>query len=197
MKRELGYHLLYLLIALFIGLYLSTTYAQESNVSTRNKSVFVEFGGSSATIVSGNFDMRFNKGRADGLGVRVGIGGGAIKEDYVLGEGSKKTKTLTVPVEVNYILGERRFSFEIGCSVTYMSITEDSSYRLFDEYYESNESENLIVSYVPIGFRWKPKHNGFLLKLNVGPIFNYSAPNLASDESVGIFGGLALGYSFY
>jgi len=170
---------------------------QEKQESARQKSIFVEFLGSGLSIATGNFDIRFNKGNPEGLGMRVGIGGGAISEDPLIGEGSTKTKMFSIPLEVNYILGKKNFALEAGCSLTYVSITEDSTFKLFGDYTTSHESENVIVSYVPIGFRLKPKVNGFMLKFNLGPLFNFSGPNLIADEKVTIWGGLAAGYSFY
>lgn len=197
MKRTTISQLPHSLLVLLFVLLSTAVHAQEAPEASRNKSVFVEFLGSGATIVTANFDMRFKPNRTDGLGMRIGIGGGSISDEPLIGEGSSKTKTFTVPIEVNYILGERRFAFEVGYSVTYVSISEDSTFQFLGEYSESHESENLIVSYIPIGFRLNPKTNGFMLKLNLGPLFNFSAPNLYSDIKVVIWGGLAVGYSFY
>ena len=86
---------------------------------------------------------------------------------------------------------------EAGYSVTYASITEDSYTNFLGIVSTEHRSDNVVVSYLPIGFRLKPKLNGFMLKLNIGPVFNYSAPNVFSDNSTEIWGGLAVGYSFY
>lgn len=197
MKRKSISQILHSLLVVLLVLISTAVHAQESPEASRNKSIFVEFLGSGATIVTANFDMRFKPGGTDGWGMRIGIGGGSLSEDPVIGEGSSKTKTFTVPIEVNYVLGKGRLAFEAGCSVTYVSISEDSTFQFLGEYSESHESEDLIVSYIPIGFRLNPKSNGFMLKLNGGPLFNYSAPNLYSDYVMNFWGGLAIGYSFY
>lgn len=197
MKRKSIYQIMYPITLVLLVLFTISTHSQEKSDTNRNKSVFIEFLGSGATIITANFDIRFNKGRTDGLGMRIGVGGGSVSENYIIGEGSTKTKTFTVPLEVNYIFGKRKFSFEIGGSITYVSISEDSNFQLFGMYTEEHESENVIVSYIPIGFRLKPENNGFMLKINIGPILNFSGPNLVSDETISFWGGLAIGYSFF
>lgn len=189
--------MLYPLLIMFLVFVPTAVQAQEKSDTSRNKNVFVELLGSGATIVSANFDMRLNKGRSDGLGMRVGLGGGSIKNDYLIGEGSVTTKLITVPLEVNYILGERRFAFELGLAITYVSISEDSNFEILDYYSEEFETGNVVVSYIPVGFRLKPDKNGFMLKLNIGPMWNFSSPNLFAEEDFLLWGGLAVGYSFY
>lgn len=198
MKRKAITQLLYPLLLVLLVLS-STTYAQEKSDTSRNKTIFAELAGSGLAVISANFDIRFNKGRSDGLGMRVGIGGGSIRSsDYIIVDSSTKTEIFSIPLEVNYIIGENRFAFEMGCSLTYASITDDYRSQLFGMVTNTHESENVLVTYVPVGIRLKPlQKNGFVLKLNVGPVFNYSAPNLFSEENVEIWGGLAVGYSFY
>ena len=197
MKSKSIFQILYPIILVLLVLFSVKVNSQEKSDTNRNKNIFVEFLGSGATIITGNFDMRFNKGRTDGLGMRIGIGTGSVSSDYLFGEGSTRTKMFTIPVEVNYIFGKRRFSFEVGFCLTYASITEDSNLLLFGEYSEKHESENVMVSYMPVGFRLKPEIKGFMLKLNIGPLLNFSSPNLFADESSSFWGGLAVGYSFY
>jgi len=197
MKKNSVSRILYLLIIVLWVQITMTAYAQESSASNLNKNVFVELGGSGVAVLTANFDMRFNKGSNDGLGMRLGVGGESSRFDYLIGEGEVKTKLFTVPLEVNYILGERRFSFEIGYSFTFVSVSRDSDLQFLGYHSEKYESGNVIVSYIPIGFRLKPKNNGLMFKLNVGPLWNYSAPNVFDYESVLFWGGFAVGYSFY
>ena len=164
----------------------------------RQKSLFIEAGGSGIALLTANFDFRFKKGRNDGLGMRIGIGGEASKTEPIIGEGETKTKLITAPLELNYILGQKRFSFEIGYSLTYVYESKNSSFRLFNpgDIY-SDDSGSVIVSYIPVGFRLKPKKDGFMLKFNVGPLWNYSAANIFSNDKMQFWAGLAIGYSFY
>ena len=186
-------HLFMVLSLLFVPF---SPHAQESDATSNTKNVFVEFLGSGAAVVSVNFDMRLNKGRDDGLGVRLGVGVGSVTTDHwLLEEGSVKTKLITIPLEVNYILGKNKFAFEIGGAVTYVNVTEDSNYEFLGEQYEDFENGNVLVAYIPVGFRLRTTKN-IMLKLNVGPLWNFSAPNLYAENEVYFFGGLAVGYSF-
>ena len=172
-------------------------HSQERKDINRSKSFFLEFGGSGVAVLTGNYDFRFFKGRNDGLGMRIGIGGESTKSDPLLGEGEIKNRFFAVPIEVNYILGKRNFSFEIGYSLTYISAKYHSSFQLFNPNSTiTDESDNFLVSYMPVGFRLKPKKSGFMLKFNLGPLIDYSAPNLFQDKFQ-FWAGLAIGYSFY
>lgn len=191
--RYLSYFFSLLLILLVIPVY-----SQEIHDSKRSKSIFIEFGGSGVSTLSANIDFRILKGLNDGLGMRVGIGGESSKSKPIIGEGETKTNLFTVPFEVNYIFGKKRFSFEIGYSLTYISENKKSSFRFSNPYYTNNEeSGNFMVSYIPVGFRIKPKNDGFMLKLNLGPLINYSAANIFSQDRVQFWGGLDIGYTFY
>lgn len=116
----------------------------------------------------------------------------------IIGSGEIKDKMFSVPVEINYILGKRNFSFEIGYGITWIHIDEESSFKFLNDYY-TNESGigNYFVSYLPLGFRVMPKIKGFMLKFNIGPVFNYSSPNMWSENNVDIYAGIAVGYSFF
>ena len=186
-----------LLLILLIMIIEYPAYSQESKDLYPSNSFFVEFGGSGVAVLSANYDVRFGKGRNDGLGMRIGIGRESSKSDPFLGFGEIKIKLFTVPLEVNYVFGKKRFSFEIGYSLTYINMTESSSFSLFNpQYTYTNESESFFVSYLPVGFRLKPKTNGFMLKFNLGPLINYSAPNIFYEEKIQVWLGLAMGYSF-
>jgi hypothetical protein len=82
--------------------------------------------------------------------------------------------------------------------LTYVSIDESSSYRFFSsEFSYTNESEKILITYLPIGFRLNPKKEaGFMLKFNVGPLWNHSAPNMLTTDKTLFWVGLDLGYSF-
>jgi hypothetical protein len=196
-KKSNSFSLFSFLLILLVILTVKA-YSQESNYTQRAKSLFVELGGSGVSLFSANLDIRFNKGRNDGFGIRVGVGGESSKTEPIFGYGETKTNLFTVPLEVNYILGNKRLSFEIGYSLTYISETKKSSFRLTNPYYTyDNESGDLIVSYLPVGLRLKPKKKGFMLKFNLGPLWDYSAPNIFYPEKIQFYGGLAMGYSFY
>jgi len=195
--KSLIHSLLSILIVLFLLVTLRAA-AQEVNERLPNKGLFIEFGGSGIAMLTANFDFRFGKGRNDGLGMRVGIGGESSKTEPLFGSGEIITKLFTVPLEVNYIFGKKRFSFETGYSLTYVYESTNSSFRFLDPYYTNDmETGKSLVSYLPVGFRLKPKRDGFMLKFNVGPLWNYSAANVFDKEKFLFWAGLAMGYSFH
>lgn len=198
MKRKSIFYSLPSLLLMLIVMISIPAHSQERKDINRSKSFFLEFGGSGVAVLTGNYDFRFFKGRSDGLGMRIGIGGESSTSEHWFGEGETKTKLFTVPLEVNYIYGKKRFSFEVGYSLTYISGTANSSFRFFNpENTYSDESGSFVVSYVPVGFRLKPKTDGFMLKFNMGPLLNYSAPNFFYYDKIQLWVGLAIGYSFY
>jgi hypothetical protein len=197
MKRKFIFYSLPSLLTMIILIVAIPAHSQERKDQYRNKSFFLEFGGSGVAVLTANYDFRFFKGRNDGPGMRIGIGGESYKSEHLIGEGETKGKLFAVPLEVNYIFGIKRVSFEIGYSLTYISQTGNSTFRLFNpEYTNTDESGKFVVSYVPVGIRLKPKTDGFMVKFNVGPLLNYSAPNVFHYEKVQFWMGLAIGYSF-
>ncbi|MGQ8335020.1 hypothetical protein ACUNWD_00600 [Sunxiuqinia sp. A32] len=196
MKRNFTSYLLSFILAMLVAV---TASSQENDtINTVNKSVFIEFGGAGLAVTSANYDFRFRKGRTDGLGMRIGIGWESLQTEPFLGEGYTKTKLFSVPLEINYLLGKRNTKFEIGFSLTYASETENRKFRFFNsDYTYTEESGNFVVSYLPVGMRFQPKTDGFMFKFNMGPIINYSAPNVFSDDEFQYWIGLAAGYAFH
>ena len=194
-QKPISHSLSYLLIMLIL-IFAIPARSQESKDINRSQSFFMELGGSGVAVLTGNYDFRFFKGHSDGLGMRIGIGGESSNSKPIFGEGETKIKLFTVPLEVNFIFGKKRFSFEIGYSLTYISENKNSSLQIFG-YNKTDQSGSFIVSYVPVGFRLKPKTDGFMLKFNLGPLINYSAPNVFHYDKNQFWFGLAIGYSFY
>ncbi|WP_430972475.1 hypothetical protein [Sunxiuqinia rutila] len=161
---------------------------EETNAAKRSQSVYLEFAGSGCALTV-NYEFRLKKERISGLGLRIGAGGLAID---LFGT----TSVFSVPTELNYIWGEKtRVSGEIGFSLTYLHIRDETISWFFDEP-DCVEKEDLLVSYIPLGIRFRPKTNGLLVRLNAGPVINYSSPNLWSDHAIDPFLGIAVGYSF-
>lgn len=161
---------------------------EETKATQRSQSIYLEFAGSGCAFTA-NYEFRLKKDRISGLGLRVGAGGLAID---LFGT----TSVFSVPAELNYIWGEKtRISGEIGFSLTYLHIRDETISWFFDEP-DWVEKEDLLVSYIPLGIRFRPKTNGLVVRLNAGPVINYSSPNLWSDHAIDPFLGVAVGYSF-
>jgi hypothetical protein len=127
----------------------------------KRKVVFAELlgGGGYGSI---NYDFRFTPGNS-GLGLRIGIG-------YF------PTGTI-FPVEVNGLLGKKRFSFEYGAGLS-------------TAFYNASVSETLgIVAFGKAGVRFTPTDNGLFANLYWNPFLTPGEPFL------GWF-GLGVGYSW-
>lgn len=148
------------------------------------KSFYVEFAGSSMALLSANYDFRFKKSQLDGLGMRLGFG--YTPKITLLWT---SVSYFTVPIEINYVFSEKPFAVEVGCALTYLrGKVED---HLFGE---DGEVEDGLLSYVPVGLRYRPKSSNLMLKLNAGPRIDYL--EYFNDVELNVFGGFAIGYSF-
>lgn len=151
------------------------------------QSLFLELGGSGCTI-SANYEYRFNRDRTSGPGLKFGVGYVSID---LFGESS----VLSVPLEFNYLYGENTtIAAEAGFSLVYLHLRDETAGWLYDT--NSVETQDAIVSYIPIGIRLKPKEQGLMFRFNVGPLINFSNPNLWSENSVDYFLGIGIGYTF-
>lgn len=133
-----------------------------------------------------NYDTRFAKGRNDGLGGRVGIGGlGFSTTDD---QGNKVTAGLvTVPIVLNYIVGNQRSGLELGAGATilYASSSGDSDGGV-DDFIEVGMGAS---GFLNVGYRAQPIRNGPIFRLTWTPALNISG---FSPSWLGI----SLGYAF-
>jgi hypothetical protein len=170
---------LLLLISFFA---FTTTYAQE-----RNKAIYVE-GLGSGLLISANYDFRF-KPQQDGLGMRIGVGGGNFDGTTVSAGGTRTPASLgivTVPVLVNYLSGKGRFVFEGGAGLTavFISTTDVAVSNSI-----VSSSGGGVTGTLNLGFRAQPIRNGVVFRLNWAPAFN------GAGFSPSWF-GISLGYGF-
>lgn len=87
--------------------------AQENTGSAKDRAVYMEVGGGS-TGVGISYDERFNPHTR--WGWRGGVGWAYTKDEDFLGHYSS-TRAWAVPLEVNYLIGNRRNSLELGFGV--------------------------------------------------------------------------------
>ena len=173
-----------LLIVLFNFMTFSDINAQGENPwPTKHKNVFVEFLGN-GLFISTNFDMRFKRGVQDGLGFRAGIGGVSLEASDV--EGSQvRVGLVTFPLAVNYLVGKGRSSFETGLGVTVLYAS--AAVRGGDIDIEADGVGAIGV--INFGYRYQPKNNGFMFRINYSPIFG------GGGFAPGWF-GIGLGFGF-
>ena len=137
------------------------------------KNIFAELGGN-GLLFSGNYDMRLKRGAQDGLGFRIGLGGGRIINDAYF----------TIPFGVNYLLGAGRSALEVGLGLTpahYRSSTySNNALHSMDKWY------GLVM--LNIGYRFQPLRDGVMFRIDW-------TPGLNGDRVVRGYAGLSLGIS--
>lgn len=155
----------------------------EEKTNVVPKSIFVEGLGLGLTPLSLNFETRFAR-RLNGWGLRVG---GAYY-------GSGSSGIVTVPVQVNYLLGRKGRYFEMGAGTTFVR----GHHNLYDtgcaRSYESDSFFELVGT-LTFGFRYQPIKGGFMFRAGFSPILM-----IRGKDNDPIFipyvPYLSLGYSF-
>ena len=145
------------------------------------KSAYAELGG--AGLASINYDMRLLK-KQDGIGFRVGVGGFSATfssdDSY---SSSNKTGILTVPLEINYLLGKNEKNyFEFGAGATIVSVRNKFNYN------PTNKFDGTF-GHLYLGYRLQPKEGGFLFRAGITPI-------IYKNIFFPYWGGISFGYAF-
>ncbi len=118
------------------------------------QNLFVEIGGP-GLLFSANYDTRLTPHR-DGIGIRAGLG--YFSADDV--------SLLTVPLQLNYLLGQEKQYFEIGLGATYTSLRASSDNFLF------GNAPAQFIGTATFGYRYQPLSSGFNFRANIDPVFD-------------------------
>ena len=169
-----------LIIFLSILFYLVPSSAQRAiddfSFDSRHKNVYVELLGSSY-MVGIHFDMRFQKGRRDGLGFKFGYGGGSRPSLLFL------NTVRSIPFELNYVLGNEKASLHLGLG--FVDIKYTSGVPLLVEIEEHHHTGLSFHT----AFRLQPMQNGFFFQMGLNFIQE------PEDLSFSPF-GISIGYGF-
>jgi len=139
----------------YVVLLLQLTYFKSfSQDENKSQAVYLEVGGSGVSL-SMNYDTRFTS-KANGWGGRIGVG---YLGDFFGG--------ITVPLVINYLVGEKKDFLEIGAGATY----HDSS----------------VIGTLPIGYR-RVSDSGFTFRAGMALIYG--------DASLLFWPQVSLGHSF-
>jgi hypothetical protein len=143
------------------------------------KSIFAEALGS-GLLASGNFDMRLNKNRNDGIGFRAGLGLGAFYKSVQVKDRSAEKRYITFPVMANHIIGMGKSGLETAIGFTpqiaFSQVTGDE--RAFIPHGTIN-----------VGYRLQPIKDGLIIRATWTPLFDHEGLYPA-------WAGLSIGYSF-
>lgn len=157
--------------------------AQEIPVDRTAKAIYVEALGSGLGL-SINFDTRFQKGRLDGLGIRGGIGG--ISASASDGTTPTSIGVLSLPILVNYVVGNSRASFEAGGGLTLFRANASGTDAVNGDL--SFQGTGVFGAF-NLGLRLQPKRNGAHFRLYWNPI-------IADNRFQASWFGLSLGVGF-
>lgn len=163
----------FLLGGIFIAHSNPMTNMQSFQDSTRAKSVYVEYGGPSA-IYSVNYDMRFMRSNR-GWGLRAGLG--------ILP--SQGISNVSIPVQVNYLLGKTRHFFEAGAGATYFH--GDRS----DSWFGPSEEGSMVFGSLSAGYRYQPLSRGITARAGITGI-----AGAFNNHPVAVLPHLSVGYRF-
>jgi hypothetical protein len=160
-----------LLLMLFIICIFQEVQAQQvvDSDTARAQNVYVELGGQGIAL-SANYDTRFSNKR-NGLGGRIGIG-------FIGGDGNNIT---TIPVGLNYLIGNGKSFFEVGLGATYFSAKFNNHF--FDKYF------NNFIGTASFSYRFQPLKSGFSFRGGITPLFG--------SEFLLPYYGISLGYTFF
>ena len=150
-------------------------FGQSGRESVGQNAVYAELFGPGMSL-SFNYDVRFAKTNA-GWGARLGVGG------FKFGD----VDILTLPVGLNYLLGDESKFFEFGVNGVYSS----NGFFLFND---EDENRGQFVGMLTLGFRRQLPGKGFHFRASLNPVFG-------ADENDELFffpfyGGVSMGYSF-
>lgn len=157
----------------------------QSDTTKRAQNVYLELLGPGLTF-SANYDARFSK-RQDGLGGRVGLGY-ASDNDFSI---------LSIPLQVNYLLGRKGKYLELGLGATFASYSGEDSFSFLGKnsiytYNNSSSSrhrQSTVLGTTTVGYRSQPVNGGFNFRASINPVFNSGGFNP-------FFFGLSFGYTF-
>ncbi len=164
---------------LFVPLTLSAQVQKNKKTGTYKRIIFSEIGTPSLGI-SLNCDVRFQKGKNNGIGGQVGIGL-CPTEDGLL---------TALPLGINYLLGQKRNLFEIGVILTpFLTRTErGASSECMRVIYGWGFSINPVFAW-----RYQPENEGLFFGAGISPLIS-SEQEIVPNLPVGGF--VRMGYAF-
>ena len=152
-----------------------------------HKNITTEFFGSHLRF-GVNYDMRLRKGKMDGVGFRVGVGGinvGQFGQDKSL-----ETVLVTFPIEFNHLVGKRRSSLVTGIGILPVYAAVNNNEDVFSVRVVDEEGFGIAGGFLTLGYRFQPLRNGLTFQMNWNPLIIRKEGFLA-----GWF-GVSLGFAF-
>ncbi len=178
MKKTFFYCVM--MLSLQSGILIAQTDAERIS----NRSGYIEAGGSSV-VFSFNYDFRFDKTAPEGWGMKMGMGGYAVGDNYMF----------TAPIMVNYLIGKRSKYFE-GAAGIVPGFSDTEIFWL-------TEGSFPVAGCVYVGYRYQPSDRGIVFRAGVPFFFgSYAEYDWTINADVNRFfatplwPGVSFGYAF-
>ena len=149
---------------------------KEEKKSAYAKSAYIELLGAGG-IGSINADIRFKKNHQDGFGARAGFG---LGEYFYSDLSANSGRYYSVPLGINYLIGKRRNSLELGTV-----ITPEFTFRKV-----LNDPQVAALAFINLGYRFQPLKEGLVFRAGWQPYYS-TRSGLSST-----FVGASIGYGF-
>nr|MBC7614185.1 hypothetical protein [Pseudopedobacter sp.] len=141
------------------------------------KTAFIELLGAGG-IGSANIDVRLKKNRQDGFGLRAGFG---LGEYFAADLSSDQSgRYYSIPIGINYLLGKRRNSLELGTVFTPQFTFKKTL----------NDPKIAALGFINFGYRFQPLKEGLVFRAGWQPFYS-TRKGLFST-----FIGTSIGYGF-
>ena len=129
---------------------------------------------SSPNITQGlHYDMRFKKGQANGFGFKAGVGGFSMRRVVRLRK--VEEGLLTLPIQINYIVGKKRHGLELGLGVLPAFATLNGTELQFGNERITIQDFEMIGSMATIGYKFQPRKNGISFAINSNTVITENA----------------------
>jgi len=139
------------------------------------RAVFAEALGS-GPLLSLNYDMRLQRFKNDGFGFRAGVGLGQLFDNKF----AEFNRYISIPLTVNYIVGEKRHGLETGLGITPQIALVDIG----------DSPQIRPLGFLNMGYRYQPMKDGLLFRATWTPYIS----SFKSHQYVWF--GASIGYSF-
>lgn len=143
------------------------------------KVVFAELAGN-GLVLSANFDMRLKRNRNDGFGIMGGIG--MVPDRYF-------DNYITLPLGINYIVGQRKHGFESGLGITVLYNSSGNENFFIDLDADEPHPKLTSVEILNVGYRFQATRG---LMFRVTNSFMYIGKGYFYPP---LWPGISIGYS--